>query len=62
MIVLIIIAAAFVVGMLMPEPKKEAPVKEDYDFRINVNVPRQSVFGEDGECTNVCAHELSACC
>jgi hypothetical protein len=62
MIVLLIVAAAFVVGVLMPEPKEPAPVKEDYDFKINVRVPKQEATLENAECDDICGHELSACC
>jgi hypothetical protein len=55
MIVFLIIAAAFVVGMLMPEPKEQAPVKEDYNFKIRF--PKPEVAAEED-----CEEELDPCC
>lgn len=60
MILLLIVVAAIVVGMLIPEPKKQAPVKEDYDFKIRI--PKRLVFEGTDESAEVCGQEISACC
>jgi hypothetical protein len=60
MIALLLVVAAFVVGMLIPEPKEQAPVKEDYDFKIRI--PERIVFEKQDVCEDVCGQEIKACC
>jgi hypothetical protein len=55
MILLLIVAAAIIVGMLLPEPKEQAPVKEDYNFKIRF--PKPEALKQDA-----CEQELDPCC